>query len=126
MAAGVPSDVSTFDVPSIMKLFDVGRDPMMLIALPTPWRIAACSPSVSTAPGAEEQQLEEVAAVQRQLRDLPLADDLSDRRRLGIECRGIRPHLDPLADVARLELQIDALHLVDVQLNVGLDRELEA
>ena len=38
----------------------------------------------------------------------------------------VRPHLDALADVAGLELQIDALHLVDVQLNVGLDRELEA
>jgi len=36
MAAGVPSAVSTFAVPSIMKLFEVGRDPMMLIALPTP------------------------------------------------------------------------------------------
>ena len=39
-----------FAVPSIMKLFEVGRAPMMLIALPTPCRIVPCSPSVSTAP----------------------------------------------------------------------------
>ena len=39
-----------FAVPSIMKLFDVGRAPMMLIALPTPCRIPPCSPVVSTAP----------------------------------------------------------------------------
>ena len=50
MAAGVPSDVSTLAVPSIMKLFDVGREPMMLIALPTPCRMAPCSPPISTAP----------------------------------------------------------------------------
>jgi hypothetical protein len=50
MAAGVPRDVSMFDVPSIMKLFEVGREPMMLIAFPTPWRIAPCSPVASTAP----------------------------------------------------------------------------
>ncbi len=39
-----------FAVPSSMKLFDVGRAPMMLIALPTPWRMPPCSPSVITAP----------------------------------------------------------------------------
>ena len=39
-----------FAVPSIMKLFDVGRAPMMLMALPTPWRMAPCSPPISTAP----------------------------------------------------------------------------
>jgi hypothetical protein len=31
-------------------LFDVGRDPLMLIALPAPCRITPCSPPVSTAP----------------------------------------------------------------------------
>jgi hypothetical protein len=56
---------------------------------------------------------------------LPFADQLSDRRRLGIDRRGIRPHFDPLTDIARFELEIDALHLVDVQLDVGLHRELE-
>ena len=50
ITAGVPNAVSTFAVPSIMKLFDVGRAPMRLIALPTPWRIVPCSPSVWTAP----------------------------------------------------------------------------
>ena len=39
-----------FAVPSIMKLFEVGRAPMMLIAFPTPCRMVPCSPSVSTAP----------------------------------------------------------------------------
>ena len=33
-----------------MKLFDVGRAPMMLIAFPTPCRNVPCSPAVSTAP----------------------------------------------------------------------------
>ncbi len=50
MAAGVPRAVSTFDVPSIMKLFEVGREPMMLMALPTPWRMSDCSPWTVTAP----------------------------------------------------------------------------
>ena len=42
--------MSTFAVPSIMKLFEVGREPMMLIALPAPCRMDPCSPSASTAP----------------------------------------------------------------------------
>ena len=50
MTAGVPREVSTLAVPSIMKLFEVGRAPMRLMALPAPWRIEPCSPSVMTAP----------------------------------------------------------------------------
>jgi hypothetical protein len=46
----VPTPVSMFAVPSIMKLFEVGRAPMMLIALPTPCLKVPCSPATSTAP----------------------------------------------------------------------------
>ena len=53
--------------------------------------------------------------------------DLPDGGRLGVERRRASAFTSTrLADVAGLELQIDALHLVDVQLDVGLDGELEA
>ena len=50
MTAGVPSEVSMLEVPSIMKLFEVGRAPWRLTALPAPCRMTPCSPLVSTAP----------------------------------------------------------------------------
>ena len=75
--------------------------------------------------GAEEQQLEEVAAVQRQLRDLLLGDDLADGGGVGVDRRGIGFDFDPFGDVACGQLEVDALDLIDVQLHVGMHGELE-
>ena len=75
---------------------------------------------------AQEQQLEEVAAIQRQLGDLLFGDGLADAGAAGVEGDGVRLDFDRLGDVARLELQIDALDLIDVELDVGAQRDLEA
>ena len=104
MAAGVPSAVSTLAVPSIMKLFEVGRDPMMLIALPTPCRMAALFTADFHGAGAQEQELDEIAAVQRQLGDLPRGDGLADAGAAGVERDRGGLHLHRLGHVAGLEL----------------------
>ena len=126
MTAGVPRAVSTFDVPSIMKLFEVGRAPMRLIAFPTPCRIAPCSPAVSTAPAPRNS---------------------SDRKFLPLSGRSVicfsvitwptvavsrvegdrgRLHLDGLGPGAHGAGQVDARDLIDVQPDARLLGDAEA
>ena len=109
IAAGVPSAVSMFDVPSIMKLFEVGRAPMMLIALPTPCRMAPCSPSISTAPAPRNSSDRKFrpfsgrSVICFSVMTWPTAGAL------GVEGHRSRLHLHRLGHVASLELQIDPL-----------------
>src|SRR4030095_1417306 len=70
--------------------------------------------------GAQKQQLQEIASVQRQLRDLPLGDDLSHRGGLGVERHRARFHLDDCADVADRQIEVGADDLVDVDRDVRL------
>jgi hypothetical protein len=75
---------------------------------------------------AEEQQLEEVAAVQRQLGDLPLGDDVADAGGLGVERNRPPDHLHAFGECTELHDHVDAKHLVDLELVGGRDSELEA
>ena len=59
-------------------MFEVGRDPLMLMALPGALAHRALFTGGLDGAAVQKQQLQEVAPVQRQLRDLPLGDDLSD------------------------------------------------
>ena len=75
--------------------------------------------------GAEEQQLEKVAAVERQVRDLLFGDDVADRRRLRVDGGRVGRHFHPLGNIAGLELEVHALNLVHVELDVRENRQLE-
>ena len=126
MAAGVPSDVSTLAVPSIMKLFDVGREPMMLMALPTPCRMAALFPGGFDRAGAKKEQLNEVPPVERQLGHLLFADHLAYRSGRRIYDGGLGRDLNGFGEVPSRQLEVDPLDLVDVQLNPRIDSQLES
>ena len=119
IAAGVPRAVSMFDVPSIMKLFEVGRAPMMLIALPDALPHRPLLAVGLHRARAQEQQRQEVPPVERQVRDLLLGDDLADGRRLGVEGDRARLHLDHLRQPSRLQIQVDADDLIDDQADAG-------
>jgi hypothetical protein len=73
----------------------------------------------------EEQELQEIAAVQRQLGDLPLGDRLAHGRIRRIEGEHVRLHLDGLRHIAKREHHVDALNLVDGQRQVRVDGRLE-
>ena len=108
-AAGVPIDVSMLAVPSIMKLFYVGRAPMMLIALPTPCRIAPCSPPVSDRAGnGQGTAVAEIATVQW-IRDLLLGNRVSNAGASRIESERVRLDFDGLAHVPGSKQHVDSL-----------------
>ena len=75
--------------------------------------------------GAEEQQLQEVPAVERQVGDLLLGDGVPDRGAAGVEHLRARLHVHRLRDVAGIEHDVDALDLVDRERHVRGDGELE-
>jgi hypothetical protein len=70
--------------------------------------------------------LEKVAAVEREIRHLLFRDDVTDRRRLSVDGRGVGRHFDSFGDVAGLELDVHTLELVHIELDVREHRELEA
>ncbi len=80
-----------FDVPSIMKLFEVGRAPMMLIALPDALAHRALLAVGLDRACAQEQQRQEVAPVEGQVGDLLLGDHLADGGGFGVEGHRGRP-----------------------------------
>ena len=98
---------------------------MMLMALPTPCRICPLLAVGHDSAGAQKQQLDEVAAVEGQVGHLLLGHHLPDGGRLRVNRSGVGLDLDLLRDVARGELEVDALHLVHVQRDVRADGQLE-
>ena len=81
--------------------------------------------------GRQRRELHEVAAVQRQLLNLPLLDDRPEDRRLGLEQRGPAHNLDGFAHQPHRQLQVDLGALVDLQLDarpldLAKPRELDA
>ena len=125
-AAGVPSDVSMLAVPSIMKLFDVGRAPMMLIALPTPCRMPPCSPPVSTAPAPRNSNCRKLRPLSGSSVTCFSRDRVADRGAAGIERERGRLHFDGLGHVAGVERHVDPLNLVDGERDVRMNGRLES
>ena len=90
----------------------------MLMALPTPCRMAPCSPPRLYGTRAEEEQLQEVSAVERQLGDLLLRNRVADGGTGRIECHRARLHFDGLGHVAGLQHHVNALNLIDRQRHI--------
>jgi len=74
----------------------------------------------------KEQQLEEVAAIERQFGNLPLGDGLADAGAAAVQGDRRGFDFDRFTEIASLQLQIDTLDLVDVERHVGTQRDLEA
>ena len=124
-AAGVPIDVSMLAVPSIMKLFEVGRAPMMLIALPTPCRMLPCSPPASTAPAPRNSSC-------RKLRPLSgssvtcFSVIVWPTEALAVSsASAFDLDFDGLGHVPGRQQHVDSLDLVDRQRDLRMDRRLE-
>ena len=77
-------------------------------------------------PGTEEQQLQKVPAVQRQLGDLLLGNCVADGRACRVERQRRRCHFDSFGNVAGFQPQVDALNLIDAERHTGADGHLEA
>ena len=121
-AAGVPIDVSMLAVPSIMKLFDVGRRAHDADGVADALPHAALFACRFHRAGAEEQQLQEVAAVERQLGDLLLGNGVSDRGAAGVEHERVRLDFDASRRRCRREHHVDTLDLVDRERHIRVDR----
>jgi len=67
-----------------------------------------------------------VAAVERQRDDGLVLDDLADRRRFAFQDRRSARDIDRIGDGARLQREIQARDLFDLQRDVGLKDRLEA
>ena len=76
--------------------------------------------------GAQGGELHEVAAVQRQFRNLPLLDDLADRGVFTFYQRRGARYGDGFRDVAQLQLKVEAEHGVDFERDVFLLEGFEA
>src|SRR5688572_22981168 len=76
--------------------------------------------------GRQAGKIQVIAAVQRQFHDVLIRNHLSDRGRLRIEKRGSGSYLYGFRDGSRLEFEIDARNLIDVQLDFGAFRASEA
>src|SRR5206468_12742059 len=74
---------------------------------------------------AEKQELQEVATVERQLRDLLFSDRLPDRGRRGVQDQRIRLHFDRLRYVSKRQRQVDPLDLIDGEHHVRVNGDLE-
>ena len=72
--------------------------------------------------GHQQGELEELAAIERQLRDLPLVDHLADRGADGVEQRHRLAHDDLRRYGARLQLEVEAQPLVDFEPHVDARR----
>ena len=66
-------------------------------------------------PRTEEQQLQEIAAVQRKFGDLLFGNRMPDRRARSVERQGRRCHVHSFRNVAGIEPQVHALHLIDTE-----------
>ena len=75
--------------------------------------------------GAQKQQLNKVAAIQREFFYLLLAYQLRQRRAIGVQFDGLRRHFHGFCHRARLQRQVDADLLVDCQYEAGRDRLLK-
>src|SRR5260370_37231504 len=71
----------------------------------------------------QQSERKRVAAVQREIEDLLVLDDLTERGRVAFEQRPDRVDFHELADLARLQRDADPRGLVDLERNTG-DRGL--
>jgi hypothetical protein len=75
--------------------------------------------------GAEEEQLQEVAPIERELGHLLLGDRLADRRAAGVEGERARLHFDRLRDRPWIQGEVQSLDLVDGERHIRQDGGLE-
>jgi hypothetical protein len=76
--------------------------------------------------GAQRDQTEEVASVERQVGDAPLLDDGADGGVLGRQQRNRAGHLDGFAHLADFQREVDARRLLHLQLDARARRHFEA
>jgi hypothetical protein len=92
---------------------------MMLIAFPISLTHACLLAFRLHRPRAQEEKLQEVSTVQRQIVDLLLGDHLAYGGRVRVEGHRFRLDLDRLLEPSGLQVQVDPDHLVDAQAYAG-------
>ena len=93
-----PGSGCSTEMPSKRYSFVRGRPPLMR---------GSCEFGGSATPGASDASVMNVAAVQRQLHDLLVLDDVAEAGGFGAQHRGIGGDGHLLADVADGEIEID-------------------